>query len=115
MGKLNVMNGTPVGGAHLCRGCNWGQVVMGYRESDLLVVCINSNPARVIPFVVCECTEYQDRNRPDFDQMQNLAINFSQNTRRKPTPGFRSGGFGFGPMLVEKDVDEEEADAVARS
>ena len=115
MGKLNVMNGTPVGNTNLCKSCDWGQVTTGYRESDLLVVCTNANPARLIPFAVCECTDYQDRYRPDYDQMEKLAISFSHNARRKPTPGFRSSGFGCVPILVGGDDDDEEnADEVAR-
>ena len=44
MGKLNVKNGTPVGNAHLCKRCEWGQFITGYRESDLLVICTHTTP-----------------------------------------------------------------------
>ena len=109
MGKLYVKNGTPVGETHLCKYCNWGQYMTGYRETEVLVVCTNSNPARLVPFVVHQCTEYQDRNRPDFDQMEKLAINFHADCHRNPTPGFRGSGFARIPVVVEdEDADEDE-------
>ena len=112
MGKLNVKNGTPAGGEHLCRGCIHGQFTTGYRESDVLVICTNSSPARQVPFPVYECTEYWDRNRPDWEQMQKLALSFSDG-HRKPVPGFR--GHGFARMrVIAKDDAEDEAEA-ARS
>jgi hypothetical protein len=91
MAKLKVKNCTPVGNNHLCRSCTHGQFTVGYRESDLLVVCTNSSPARQIPFPVYECTEYWDRNRPSWDQMAKLALDFSEG-HRKPVQGFRGSG-----------------------
>jgi hypothetical protein len=114
MVNVNVKNGTPVTGPHLCRNCNWGQYMTGYRESDLFVICTNSNPARVVPFAVRECTEYEDRNRPDWEQMQKLAIDFTTNVNCRPTPGFRGAGFATVPDLV-KDEPDDELDEVARS
>lgn len=114
MGKLNVKNGAPVGNAHLCRNCTNGQFTTGYRESDVLVICTNSSPARIVPFPVHECSEFWDRNRPDYKQMERLAISFSNNPHRKPTPGFRASGFATVPVVVE-DEDEDELEEVARS
>ena len=93
MGNLNVKNGTPVGNMHLCKGCMHGQFITGYRESDVLVICTDSSPSRMVPFVVHECTEYWDRRRPDWEQMDKLALSFSEGARRKPTPGFSGSGF----------------------
>jgi hypothetical protein len=112
MGKLNVKNGTPVGNRHLCRDCTHGQFTEGYRESDLLVICTNSSPARVIPFSVFECTDFWDRRRPDWEQMEKLALNFSEG-HRKPIGGFRGSGFARVPVVVE-DQDEEKEE-VART
>ena len=74
MGKLNVKNGTPVGNAHLCLNCNWGQFVTGYRDSDRLAICTSTNPNVVLPFTVYECTSFDDKHRPGWDQMEKLAI-----------------------------------------
>jgi hypothetical protein len=108
MGKLNVKNGTPVGNEHLCRHCTHGQFTTGYRENDVLVVCTNSSPARNVPFPVHECTEFWDRNRPDWEQMEKLALSFSEG-HRKPTPGFRHAGFGRVAVVVKGDEEDEAA------
>ena len=114
MSKLNVKNGTPVGNTHLCRNCSSGQFTTGFRESEVMVICTNSNPARVVPFVVHDCTEFQDRNRPDWEQMEKLAISLEAEVKRKPTPGFRGSGFATVPAIVE-DENEDELEEVARS
>ncbi len=114
MVNVKVKNGTPLAGPHLCRYCNWGQYMTGYRESDLLVICTNSNPARQVPFAVRECTEYQDRDRPSWEQMEKFAIDLKTETMRKRTPGFRGAGFATVPV-VEEDEHEDELEEVARS
>jgi len=108
MSKLNLKNGTPAGSEHLCRRCNHCQFTVGYRETDVLVICTNPSPARVIPFPVYDCTDFWDRNRPDWDAMEKLAIDFSD-SRRKPTPGFRDSGFARVPAPVVDDENDEVA------
>ena len=105
MTSTNVKNGTPVGSRHLCRTCNWGQFTSGYRESDLLVICMRPDPARVVPFVVHTCTEYEQRNHPDWDRMKEMAVPLREN--RKKSLGFSGAGFG----LTLADEDEETQDA----
>ena len=117
MSKLNVKNGTPVGNEHLCKGCTHGQFTTGYRESEVLVICTSPDPARVIPFIVHECTEFWDRRRPNWEQMEKLAINFSEE-RRKPTPGFRGNGFArvlVAPEPELEDENENKLEEVARN
>ena len=101
MSKLTVKNGTPVGNAHLCKSCNWGQVVAGYRESDLLVICMNTNPNIVVPFTVFDCSEFSDKRKPTWDEMEKLAIavepvRVSAKTR------------GFGTVTTIRVGDDEE-------
>ncbi len=114
MSTFSVKNGTPVGNAHLCRTCRNGQFTTGFRESEVMVICANSDPARLVPFVVHECTGFQDRNQPDWEQMDKLAINLDAEVKRKPTPGFRGSGFATVPVVVE-DEEEAELEEVARS
>ncbi len=76
MAKLNVKNGTPAGNEHLCKRCTWGQYMTGYRESDMLVICTNTNPNIRVPFTVFDCSEFNDKHRPDYKQMKKLAIEF---------------------------------------
>ena len=111
MSKLKVKNGTPVGNVHLCRNCSHGQFTTGYRESDVLVICTNSSPARLVPFPVHECTDFWDRNRPGYVEMTKLALNFSDG-RRKAIAGFRNSGFARIPVVAEdgrEDVEDEAA------
>jgi hypothetical protein len=111
MGKLKVKNGTPVGDVHLCRNCSNGQFTVGYRESEVLVICTNSSPALRVPFPVYECTGFWDRNRPDYEAMTKLALNFS-GRRRKAITGFRDSGFGRIPAVAKderEDVEDEAA------
>jgi len=107
MSRVNVKNGTPVGNEHLCRSCSNGQYTVGYRQSDVMTICTNSSPARMLPFTVYECTDYQDRNRPDWEQMQKLALTFNE-TRRKPIRGFSGSGFSQVPMTVEDESEDED-------
>jgi len=109
MVKMNVKDGTPVGNEHLCRRCSNGQFTVGYRETDVLVVCTNSNPARLVPFPVYECTDFWDRNRPSYDEMSKLALDFCEAHRSVVT------GFGStkeeGPIRLPGAVDDEEDEA----
>ena len=105
MGKMNVKNGTPVGKAHLCRSCTWGHLMTGYRESDVRVFCTNLTPNIAVPFTMYECTGYSDKNRPDYEQMKKLAIDF-QPLRISKTAGFR--GFQKPEPVNREDEEEEE-------
>lgn len=113
MTKVNIKNGTPVGNEHRCASCTHGQFVTGYRESDLLVICTNVHPNRVIPFPVYECTEFWDRNRPEWEQMEKLALDFSEG-RRKPTAGFSGGGFGLTSVVDDGGDNYDDEAATAR-
>jgi hypothetical protein len=110
MGKLKVKNGTPVGDVHLCRNCSNGQFTLGYRESEVLVLCTNSSPALRVPFPVYECTGYWDRNRPGYDEMTKLALDFSHG-RRKAITGFRNSGFAQIPAVAESEPEDVEDEA----
>jgi hypothetical protein len=122
MGKLNVKNGTPVGSEHLCKSCNHGQFTTGYRESDILVVCTNVYPSIKLPFVVHECSDFEDKLRPDWKQMEKLAIQIQPVRVSKKTRGFNVAGTlrpetpEFDPAIEEdeelEDVDVD-VDAVA--
>ena len=89
MSKIHVKNGTPIGSCSLCDTCSNAQSIRGYRESETLVICHYAfdDPIR-LPFKVHECTTYQDRNKPDWEQMEKLAIYIVPCTSAKPA-GFR--------------------------
>jgi len=115
MSKQNVKNGTPVGNEHLCMRCSWGQCITGYRESDRLAICTNSHPNIVVPFTVLDCTCFSDKHRPDWRQMEKLAIHVGKVRVSKKTAGF-STITEAGPVVVPdvEDDDEEDEAALAR-
>jgi hypothetical protein len=113
MSKLKIKDGTPVGNAHLCRNCRNGQFTSGYRQSDVLVICTNASPARLVPFPVRECTDYWDRNRPGYVEMMKLALNFSDG-RRKPIAGFGDESRTEKRPIPLLDDDEEDEAARVR-
>ena len=55
----------------------------------MMVVCQATYPEFPVPFVVRECTGYNDRNRPDWDQMEKLAIQVAPVSFAKKV-GFRA-------------------------
>jgi hypothetical protein len=108
MGKLNVKNGTPVGNTHLCKSCSWGQFIIGYRESDLLAICTNTSPNIVLPFTVYECSSFNDKHRPDWEQMEKLAINIQPVRVSSKTAGF-SAALSPRPVTLPEEEEEDEA------
>ena len=63
----------------------------------MVTVCTDTNPNIVVPFLIYECTGYYDKNRPNYDQMQKLAINVTPGPL-KPV-GFKVG-VGFHEAAV---------------
>jgi hypothetical protein len=107
MSKLKVKNGTPVGNANLCRNCNLGQFITGYRESDILAICNNTTPNTVLPFTVMECSSFSDKYKPDWEQMKRLAINIQPVRISKKTTGF-SVGETLRPFRRDNEDGEED-------
>lgn len=81
---------TPLGQHHLCRTCAWGQFMIGHRDSDRLAICTNTSPNMIIPFAMLECSGYSDRNRPDRNQMEKLAIDVRSGRNTSNTAGFKA-------------------------
>jgi len=48
----------------LCATCVWGTVRSGDRAKDVETFCRLINPNTVVPFPVCNCTDYSDRAVP---------------------------------------------------
>jgi hypothetical protein len=83
----------------------------GYRESDRLVICNKTSPDFIVPFTMLDCTGFADKHRPDWDQMEKLAINLQPVRISSRTAGFS----GIAASVAVSNADEDEADAeVAR-
>ena len=111
MSKLPIKNGTPIGALSLCKTCSNAQIVVGFRESELITICDNVNPNLIVPFNVYECTGYWDKNRPSWDEMKKLAIRVEPNSTLKPVGFKTSAGFTQTTSVrVGADDDEDEYD-----
>jgi hypothetical protein len=85
----------------------------GYRESDLLVICTNTSPNIAVPFTVCDCSEFSDKYRPGYEQMEKLALDFQPARISTRTPGF-STVTKVQPIRRTNDDEDEGEDEVAR-
>lgn len=100
MGRINVRNGTPVGGRSMCETCVNAHILNGYRETEVLVYCNYLMDPILVPFKVRECTNHADKNRPTWEQMEDLALPIREGTTAK-TAGFRM------PELVKREIASE--------
>lgn len=105
MGKLSIKGGTPVGSEPLCRSCSHAHIFSGYRESEMMVVCTFTYPDIPVPFVVRECSGYNDRSRPDWEQMEKLAIPV-----QKPVSFAKKVGFRTDSDRLEESSDPHNND-----
>jgi hypothetical protein len=109
MGKIQMKGATAVGAEPVCRTCVHGLVLRGYRDSEIVVRCTFANPAFVVPFIVSECTEFYDRDRPSWSAMDKFAIHVSPKAEPKPV-GFKVG-FRLKQNADDADCDFNEDDA----
>jgi hypothetical protein len=113
MGKLPIKNGTPVGSVSLCKTCTSAQIMTGFRESEFITICKRVHPNLFVPFNVYECTSYYDKNRPSWEQMEDLALHIEPTSTLKPV-GFNTGvGFTHTTSIRvgadnEGDYDEDD-------
>ncbi len=104
MRAVYIKNGTPIGSQSVCLTCEYAQIVRGFRESEELTYCTYGNPTILLPFPVRDCSFYLDKNKPDWDQMQRLAIEVRSSESSKPV-GFNRKGTGF-VTSSEKEVED---------
>lgn len=103
MGKISMKGATPVGSAPLCRTCSNAHIMSGYRESEMMVVCTATYPDFRVPFVVRECSGYNDKAKPNWKEMEKLAIHVTP-----PIRSSRKIGFGEAETSVGVDVDSSD-------
>jgi len=87
MANLRIRNEAPVHGSR-CNTCIHAHIIVGYRETETMVYCTYMNDPIVVPFKVRECSNYGDKNRPTWDQMEELALPLKPATARQ-SPGFK--------------------------
>jgi len=72
--SVHVKNGTPLHGPSLCETCVYSHVKRGYREGDVLVICVAAEPAHRVPFPIRDCSVYRDKTRPSIYEMERMAL-----------------------------------------
>jgi hypothetical protein len=98
MGKIHVKNGTPIGTCSVCETCKNAHIMRGYRETEVIVYCMYAFDQPIpVPFKVRECTNHDDKNRPTWEQMKDLALPIMETTTSK------RAGFGL-PAKQETEV-----------
>ena len=97
-----------MGNAHLCLRCTWAQAMTGYRESDRLVICNKTYPDMVVPFVMLDCTGFDDKHRPSWKQMEKLAIRVPARPVSARTKGFAAVAEACPAAAEEKGKDAGE-------
>jgi hypothetical protein len=86
---ISVKNGTPIGEQSRCASCTNAHILRGFRESEEIVYCTFAfDQLLVVPFKVRDCSNYTDKHRPTWEQMQDLAIEIKPVSYAKPA-GFR--------------------------
>ena len=73
MSLRKVYGGTPVGNESRCVTCVSARIIEGYAESERLVFCDAMYPPTRISFNVWQCSMYEDKRLPDFDEMKEFA------------------------------------------
>lgn len=81
-----MKDGTAVGSQSRCASCEHSHILRGYRESEEVTYCYYAR-LMVVPFKIRDCSNYSDKMRPSWEQMEDLAIEI------RPAATFKSAGF----------------------
>jgi len=73
MTVIKIQNGTPRASESLCASCYWAHIQRGFAESEEVILCAFLRPARLVPFKVSQCTDYEDKRIPTRKDMEDIA------------------------------------------
>ncbi len=73
MTVIRIRTGTPLGTESLCNSCYWAHIQRGFAESEENVLCAFLRHARLVPFKVSQCTDYNDKRIPSKHDMEEIA------------------------------------------
>jgi hypothetical protein len=73
MTVIRIRTGTPQGSESLCNSCYWAHIQRGFAESEEVVLCAFLRHARLVPFKVSQCTDYNDKRIPSKRNMEDIA------------------------------------------
>ncbi len=101
--SIIIRGGKPQVSESLCNSCYWAHIQRGFAESDEIIVCAFLRPARLVPFKVGQCTDYNDKRVPSKADMEEIAwIIRTKDVNRHV--GFTRGD-GYNEGKEEDDVE----------
>ncbi|HSY92007.1 MAG TPA: hypothetical protein VK812_11590 [Candidatus Binatus sp.] len=71
--SIVIRNGKPQISESLCNSCYWAHIQRGFAESEEIILCAFLRPARLVPFKVSMCTDYNDKRVPSKADMEEIA------------------------------------------
>lgn len=105
---IYVKNGTPLNGPSLCETCSLAFIAHGYRESECVVVCQATEPARAMKFRVRECTSYADKIKRPLWEMQKMALILDSADLKREAGFMPPNDTASGGEKIELILDENE-------
>jgi hypothetical protein len=103
MSYRKVYGGTPVGNESRCDTCTNARIIQGYAESERIVFCDAAYPPIRVPFRVRECSMYEDKRLPDFDDMEEIAWQI-----RSKSAGHKAGFILLADVEKQQTQEQEE-------
>ena len=73
MSVIKIRNGKAQLTESLCNSCYWAHIQRGFAESEEVILCAFLRPARLVPFKVSQCTDYNDKRVPSKTDMEEIA------------------------------------------
>jgi hypothetical protein len=73
MSVIKIRNGKSQFTGSLCNTCYWAHIQRGFAESEEMILCAFLRPARLVPFKVSQCTDYNDKRVPSKTEMEEIA------------------------------------------
>ena len=73
MGSITIKSGTPRASDALCRTCTHSHILEGFSATEEFFCCEQLYPTRPVPFLICECTLYEDKRRAPLKSMVLIA------------------------------------------
>jgi hypothetical protein len=70
---VTIRGGKPQTSESLCNSCYWAHIQRGFAESEEIILCAFLRPARLVPFKVSQCTDYEDKRIPSKRDMEEIA------------------------------------------
>ncbi len=99
-----IRTGKPQVSESLCNSCYWAHIQRGFAESEEIILCAFLRPARLVPFKVSHCTDYNDKRVPSKSDMEEIAWIIRTKDVNRPV--------GFTKVTETRENSEEELEII---